>query len=683
MAAYGTAWSADADVDALSKPSSEVSIGAGSWNKDRQKLGINDGMRKAGTYLLLDADIQKRDDVTGTWLNLNVIDLGTKNREIRGEYLQQGNQGVAFEYTQFRSDAPYTINTNLTGIGTTLQTVGANIPNTAIGSGTNYQFGTDRKKAGLSFYKNLLPDLDLNAKFSSEDKTGNRLSTSGTALFVADLIDRTTSKAEITLNYNRELLQIAGGYYGSWFRNNNAAGYVAYGATLATANVMVQPLDNQSHQLFVDGSYRFTPTTKGTFKLAHSRGTQDEALPTSSILLPVSTYGNVPSLQGRVDTTLMQLGLTAKPLPKLSVVANLRVQNVQDKTPQYVSAPRTDNPALGTIALNTTPMSYKTTTGKLEGTYMLPEGYSATGGVDYSQRNQTVYTMIGGVAYNSLAPLRDTLKESTYRLQLRKSLSDTLNGSVAYLVGNRWGSNFTTSTNLGTGTVSPINTADRDRQTIRLGIDWTPVEKLGVQLNVETARDNYGTPERWQGLQKGTAKLYSLDANYQLTDAWQLAGWYSRNTNNAHFDNRRLTVGNISRQKDQNDTGDALGLNLTGKLNAKTKVGAEFILTNDQTDFLQAQSDGAALVDNGLTDLAPSISAKSIKLKLFANYSLDKSADVRMDVGYQKWQSNDWQWTYQNGLPWQFGTVTDGTTVITAPRQDATFVSVRYIYKFQ
>lgn len=685
MAAYGTAWSAEnPTVDELTKPSSEVSVGLGGWSKDRQNLGVFDGMRKNDSFLLLDADVRKRDDTTGTWLNLTVTNFGTSNREIRGEYLRQGDLGLAFEYTQFRADAPYIVNTKLTGIGTSLQTTGTNIPNTAIGSGTNYQLGTDRKKGGLGFFMNLLPDLDLNVKFSNEEKTGNRIGVNGSALFVADLIDRTTNKAEITLNYSRESLQLAGGYYGSWFKNNNSASYVALGASVATANVMVQPLDNQAHQLFAEGTYGFTPTTKGTFKVAYTRGTQDEPLPTSALLLPANTYGLVPSLKGRVDTTLVQFGLTAKPIPKLSLVANLRYNDSKDKTPQYGIVPRTDNPALNLASLNTTPLSYKTTSGKLEGTYMLPEGYSATAGVDVSKQDRTVWTSIAGVAYNPYVPSRNKLQETTYRLQLRKSLSDTLNGSLAYLQGERKGSGFQASTQVGTAMVAPVNTADRDRQKLRLAMDWTPIEKLGVQLNVETAKDKYGNAERWQGLQQGKADLYSLDANYQLSDAWLVAGWYSHNTNDARFDNRRLTVGNISRQRSQNDTGEAFGLNLTGKVNAKTKVGAELSWSRDKTSFVQSQSDGAALIDNGLAVVAPDITSKTLKLNLFANYTVDKSTDLRFDLAYQRWQTNDWQWTYQNGLPWQYGaTGTDGTTVLTTPKQDATFLGVRYVHKFQ
>ena len=508
MAAHGTVWSADEPtVDELIKPSSQVSIGIGGWNNDRPNLGANDGMRKADTHLLLDADIRKRDETTGTWLNLSIINLGTRNREIRGEYLQQGKQGIILDYNEFRKDAPYTINSNNLGIGTTTQTLGANIPNTAIGSGTNYQFGTDRKNLGLSFYKNLMPDLDLNAKFSTETKKGNQITTNGSALFVADLIDRTTNKAEVTLNFNRESLQVAGGYYGSWFKNNNSLGYV----TAPGGNIMTQPLDNQSHQLFANGSYRFTPTTKGTFKIAFSRGTQDEPLPTGNMAVPASTYALIPSLKGKVDTTLAQFGLTAKPMPKLTLVANLRYQDVADKTPQSGTVAQADG--TGTLAINSTPMSYKTTNGKLEGTYLLPEGYSATAGIDYSKQDRTVYTSIEGAAYNPYVPFRSKLDETTVRLQLRKSLSETLNGSVAYLQGDRKGSSFETSTQIGTAQVSPVNSADRERQKLRFAMDWAPIEKLALQFNIETAKDNYGNGERWQGLQRGRADLYSMEVS--------------------------------------------------------------------------------------------------------------------------------------------------------------------------
>lgn len=690
MAIYGSAWSAeeDAAVAELIQPSSEVSIGAGSWNSDRQNLGRFDGMRKKDSFLLLDADIRKRDEATGTWLNLNVSNFGTDNREIRGEYLQQGNVGVVVEYTEFRADKPYTVNSNNVGIGTSSQYLGANIPATAIGSGTDYQLGTDRKKTGISLYKTLTPALDINAKFSSERKTGNELTTSAKNApngnrydFVADLIDRTTTKAEVVLSYNVGELHLNGGYNGSWFKNNTQ-GYIAFnatpGATTAASTIMTQPLDNRSHQLFVDGSYRFTPTTRGTFKLSYTQDIKDEMPPTSNIASGTNTYGFLSSLGGRVDTTLLQLGLTAKPMPKLSVVANLRYYDRDDKTNQAAVLSNTST-GVGVLALDhPSHRSYKTTTGKLEGTYLLPQGYAATAAFDYSTQQRTVLNTFNNKGYNALVPDRGHLTEPALRLQLRKSLGETLNGSLAYLQSYRKGSGYQVASNAGGNRVSPVLNADRDRQKVRLSMDWTPVEKLGVQFVAENAEDLYGNGDRWQGIQTGKADLYSLDASYQVNENWKLSGWYSVNTNNASFANYSTTT--LTFLKQQNDTGEAFGLNLGGKVNAKTTIGAEFTWSQDNTDFIQSRSDGASTGAN-----APNISSKSTLLKLYAVYGLDKSSDIRVDVGYQKWQSDDWQWTYQNGLPWQFGNTTtaDGTSVITANSQSATFVGARYIYKFQ
>lgn len=668
--AYGTARSAESDeVAEMIQPSSTVSVGVGQWDKKRPKMGGFDGMRKERSYLLLDADLQKREEASGTWLNLSITNLGTDNREIRGEYLQQGSQGVTVEYSRFRSDAPYTINTNITGIGTSRQALGANIPNTAIGSGADYQLGIVRNKGGLSFYKNLMPNLDLNFKLSSEDKKGTRLSTNGDGLFVADLINWTTRKAEATLDYTGESLQLSGGYLGSWFKNSHVLGYVAH---QGSGNLMTQPLDNQAHQGFVSGSYSFTPTTKGTFKLAFTRGTQNEPLQTAGI--SSATYGNVPNLHGKVDTTLMQLGLTAKPLPQLSVVAGLRYQDVEDKSWQFGSVRSTSNTA--NITLNTSPYSYKTTSGKLEGTYTLPQGYSLTAGMDSFEQTRTVVTMIQGVAYQAYVPGRTVLEEATYRLQLRKSLSETLNGSLAYLQSNRDGSDFSLSTQVGTAVVSPVNSADRDRHKLRMLLDWSPIEKLDLQLAAEGSKDDYGSTARPQGLDKGYASLLSLDINYRLSDSWLITGWYANNTNEANYKSYGTATNDMLKQ--QIDTGNAIGLNLTGKITAKTKIGADLSWSNDRTAFMQTNSNGTATGAG-----APEISSTAMRFKFFAEHALDKSADLRFDLIHERWRTDDWQWTYNSGLPWQYGTVSDGTTVITTPRQNATFIGARYILKFQ
>lgn len=663
----GSAMAEDnSELSAIIKPSSVLSFGVGSWSDDRQKLGMNDGMHDKRQYLLLDADINIRDDATATWKNLMIRNLGLDTREISAEYLEQGKQGIKLEYSQFKHYVPYTINTNQIGIGSSTQTTGTNIPNTAIGSGSNYQFGVDRNKFGMDVYKNLIPDVDLRINFTNEQKEGNRITSNGSALFLADPIAWVTNQLEAILSYNGERLQLQGGYNSSWFQNKNSTPYVSLGTTL-----MTQPLNNQANQAFVNGAYRFTPTTTGNFKISYTNATQNDTLPTSGISSNI--YGDVPRLQGEVNTALVQLGLAAKPITKLGLVANLRFNDAHDNTPQYGVVRSTDNST--NITLNTTPLSYTTTNGKLEANYDLTRGYNVIAGIDYSKQARTTYTAINGVTYNTYVPFRADLNEATYRLQLGKHMSEALNGSLAYLYAERGGSDMTTSTRIGTDFVSPLHIADRKRQKVRLALDWTASEKIEFQLNLESAADQYGTRERGQGIHDGNADLYAIDMNYQISETWQANAWYSYNMVGTHL----VSYTSASNQKlgQQVDTSNAVGLNITGSVNNKIKVGADISHSKDKSNFDQSSSDGTALAG------VPEITSELTRVKIFANYAVKKNADLRLEFSHEVWKTDDWQWMYSSGQPWQFGTTTDGTTVLTDPKQNFSWFSIRYSYTFQ
>jgi hypothetical protein len=93
-------------------------------------------------------------------------------------------------------------------------------------------------------------------------------------------------------------------------------------------------------------------------------------------------FGGAPGgrsdLGAKVDTSLYQLGLTSRPISKLSLLANVRYEDRNDKTPiAYYNVE--GNPA--TTAFTNGNYSPKRLNGKLEGTYQLPDGYRATLGV--------------------------------------------------------------------------------------------------------------------------------------------------------------------------------------------------------------------------------------------------------------------------------------------------------------
>ncbi len=699
MLVCGPAWGQEPDLAALTKPDSTISLGVGNWSADRPQQGIYDGMRDKGTYGLVDTDIVKRDDATGTWLKFNSSNLGLDNREMRGEYNRQGEFGAYLEYGKTPRDNPYTINSRLQGIGTTNLTVGTNRGSFPLGE---VHLGTEREMSRLGGYTNILPGLDFKVDFKNERKTGTRQTGWGSAvLFSVEPIDSTTRQLETILQYTSGKLQLSGGYLGSWYDNDNplilqrlngtAGGTTSFGAITPLS----QPMSNEAHQLFLDGGYAFTPTTRGTFKLAYTRATQDEHLPTYDLTGANAPFVGAPShLDGRVDTTLVQLGISSRPLPKLSITGNLRYYDVNDKTPTrgFVG-----NNTTRVASVFNTPQSFTTTSGKLEATYRMPMNFGLTGGVEHASQDRSYPTL--GAIY---VPFRADVRETTYKLQLRRSLADNLNGAIAYLHSKRDGSSYV----LGSGTpyvndINPMHIADRRRDKIRSSLDWDPSEQVSVQFRIDHAQDDYPSNGRPYGLQSGSAQIYAIDASYLISDKWKLASWYSYDLTKAKDLSLRTasgTAGNAVKTTHIKDTGESFGASLRGQVSARVEAGLGLDWFRNTSDYPQDIVGSGTALPAGLTAPAE-IKNKLLRLRLDGKYAIDKASEVRFDLIHERWHADDSTWNFANGSPFAFTSgngnatcasctpaitnVIDGTTVTANSTQTSTFVGVRYIYHFQ
>ena len=125
-----------------------------------------------------------------------------------------------------------------------------------------------------------------------------------------------------------------------------------------------------------------------------------------------------------------------------------------------------------------------------------------------------------------------------------------------------------------------------------------------------------------------------------------------------------------------------MGVGVVGKPNSKIDVGANLSYVNDKSVFAQTldpTADGASVALLAATGGLPDIVFRQVELKLFGRYALTKQSDVRLDLVHQRTSWNDWSWTY-NGVPFAYS---DGTTINRQPRMSATFVGIRYIYRWQ
>lgn len=711
--AFGGAVWAD-EIDELSKPESAVSVGIGSWSKDRPQQGTYDGMEEGRhPNVLLDAEVVKRDESTGTWLKLEARNLGLDNREIKGEWLRQGDIGVNLEYNRITRESPQIFNSPLKGAGTTNQTV-STAP--ATDPRRDLTLGTTREQTGLGFYKSLLPGLDFNVSFKNEEKTGTRPWSRGSAVhFVTEPVDSTTRQLEAALNYTTKTWQLRGGYNGSWYNNHNPLVRVGGGGGATDPTYLSFPGDNEAHQLFLNGGYNFSRSTRATFKLEYARAIQNDYLATNGVTDWPSAFQRPvgpDKLDGKVDTKLAHFGLTSRPFKNLSLNASLRYHEVDDNTPVRVFS--TAGAAYNATSPDYVRNSYKTITTKLEGTYRFADVYSLTAGLEDRRQDRDRPLRVNGTEKSIVVPLRSKVDEQTGRLELRRSLTDTANGSIAYLHSRRSGNGYKraisyNADDIGIGgwsdlrnVTNPMHMAERDRDRVRASVDWSPLETLSIQFSAEEGRDKYHSHSTMiLGLDKGTNRLYSIDAIYTASDKLRLNAWYSYDQNKAKQSAYRThTTGGAGggfgdpaiKYTDLQDTGNSFGLGMRWEANSRLNVGADLewfrsVSKYDQDIALLGGTNvvfptaGNANISLGV----PDIESKLLRLNLFSIYSLSKQSDLRLDFIHERWETNDWTWQFANGSPFVYGgnANVDGTTVITKPKQFSNFIGVRYIYKFQ
>ena len=693
MTAFGPAH-ADDEIDKLIKPDT-ASISAGvagatSSRKDRSIAGQYNGWSDSETAVQLDFDYVQRDDETGTWTTAEGRNLGRDNRELRFSRDVQGQWKVTGEYNEQVRHDPLTVNTGMQGIGSTTPTTNL----IATGAGSNVNLDLKRKSIALSGTKWLSPRLTLEANFKTEEKDGARLSgiggycsnaispfcsgatsTIGALFLLPEPVKSTTQQIEGEIHYVGEKLSLTGGYYGSFFTNSNSAvslsgiaGVLGAGATqtaLATnlAMPVALPPDNQAHQFSLSGSYAFQPNTRANFKLAYTHATQNES------------FGSLGpgSLDGAVDTTLAQVGLTMRPMKDLTLNFSGRYEAKDDKT-------RLGNYLIdgaGTLYTNSQENSTRVN-GKIEALYQFSSDYRGLLAVDYAYINRDRPTATTLIPSTSMAALRERTNEVGIRAELRRSMSETVNGSVSVghseRDGYRWYSLDPSSgyafmsyaASGGLNGIFPMTMVDRTRDNFKVKADWAPTEALSVQASIDQSFDHFKGPTA-VGLKDTDAFAFNIDASYQVNDKWVLTGYASSGKQTLGM---RQQVGYIA---DLTNTNTAVGFGVAGTISSKIQIGGNLSYMEDINSHKIGMTTGAAVANP-----PPDETYRSTVLKLYGKYALDKASDIQVDLIHQRIEYDQWAWG-NGSVPFAYS---DNSTVTLQPVQNVTFIGVRYVYKF-
>ena len=713
IAAFGPAWSQTAPA-----VEGTASVGIGLVSGDRedrsqydQYNGLNPGRNVFGIF---GADYYRRDDTKGTVIEFQATDLLTRNRELGLRWKKPGDWKFGATYGETTRNETAFANTGLIGAGTTTPQI-AVLPG-GPGTGSDYDFRLKRSALGFEFMKVLSSRLQLDASVKTEKKEGSRLWGIGMScptpiapgcrftnaaevgwavLMVPEPVDANHSQVEGRVTYAGDRLNLSGGYYGSFYRNEHGslnpvvpgALFNAVGQLLPLTtgfqpilnNPVALPPDNQAHHVDLTGTYGFSARTKLNFKLAYSQATQHQDFLSAGLTgAPVG----VTDLGGKMATTLAQVGITSRPMPRLGLSGSLKYQKRDDDT-------RVEHYNLeGGSHYTNRQLPRTDVVAKAQAAYDITGDWRGTVGVDYHSIDRGSFRPTSAVA--GITALRQETEETGLRAELRRRMSENLSGAISIETSKRDGSNWLLD-NSGRGVTEVSDAtaagffysngiymptlADRRRNKIKVSADWQPNDKLSLQAAGEVGRDKFSSPSAY-GLRESSMNSLSLDATYAINDKWNLNGFWS--FGQQELDQARPEAALMA----FDNTAVTLGVGFTGKPMANLEVGGNLSFMDDRSEYAQtldagAHGEAAALL--AATGGLPDTVFRQSTLRLWGRYTLDKVSSIRMDLAHQRTKWTDWAWGY-NGVPFMYS---DGTTIVRKPAQNVTFIGVTYVRRFQ
>lgn len=652
------------------------------------------GFTGSGLSVSGDIDYVRRNE-EAEWFRLNARNLGLRTQEAAISYEKQGDWAIGLEFDQTPRYSPYEVRTSVLGAGTSTITqpdLGSEAAANDLSRLSKQTFKSERESVSFTASKYVSQGLKLSLALKSEDKKGLRVfgvrggtqpSNLNTAYrsfaFAPEPINQTHKQIEASVDYAVDKFQLSAGYYGSFFENDYKSLQVIGGtrtSLLRSPLTVALAPDNSAQQFYVNGAYNFSKDTRGNLKVSYSEGKQNDSfLPSGvgGVSYDPTLVGN--SLNAKVATTEVFTSLTSRLTQDLKLLASWRYEDRDDKTPVR---PFIRNAGNGYVATNN-PESHVANWGKLEFDYRLGAGYAMTFGVDHRdmERSASGYLVaaVTGVR-SSQGPARKEVKEWTSRMSLRKTMSDTVNGSLTFSHSERDGSDWT-----GSPAIYPVYLADRDRDRARALIDWLISERANLQVAAEIYSDSYGMSKEevptGLGLDRGKGRLVSVDGFYALSDDWRVNAWYSNEsgqTRQGAYGNYCTGAATCTASTDWNATlklkSQQLGLGVNGRV-GEIELGAQYLYVRDENEQRIGNIPSNALAGIGVL---PDTKYTQNALKLFGVVPVDEATKVRVEYIYDRRRMDDYTWRN-----WVYS---DGTRVDVEPRQTTHIFGVSLQHSF-
>ena len=554
----------------------EITVGVYYLDDDSYRFGKFTGLTDEGFTPLVDFRIDRRPQhdsgETVRW-TLQGWRLGLDSRRIRFDIKEQGTQSFTADYREIPNNRFSDGQTPYRGVGSTDLTLA---PGWQVATGSsnttgfltlnqslaNLKVDTLRRRMDLNYNRELAQRWNVKIDFRHETKKGERTigsifgSTGGNprSVLLPAPVDFTTDNVDAMINWGNARAQVGFGLYASWFSNDetdlvwqNAYGRVSSWAASVSypdsqGRLALEP-DNSYMQFKAYGGINFTAATRLTADIAFGEMEQDDALLPYTINPNLVVHTPVPlsSLDGKIDTTLINLRLTSQLLRRLGLAVNYRYDERDNKTPRevypYIAGDSQDQRPYADGRINL-PYSYEKESLDATATWRLSGRARIKGGIeqsDYSREYSEVadadeFAWVAGFSINAFETLALSLD---YRDSDRDV--DAYIGNVplveSHLPGAVEENEFENHPLL-----RKYFLTDREREEIRFRGDFFPVTTINVGFAASWFQDDYG--EGYFGLNEADVESYTVDFGWYPREHVSLTGFYTNEKYDAEQSSR-------------------------------------------------------------------------------------------------------------------------------------------------
>ena len=540
----------------------QLELGLGYIDDSSYRYGKYSGLRDEGAELIVDFELENRpawdSDELAYW-RLAGQRLGLDSRRFEAEIGHQGVQRLAFTYQEIPSNhsddgrTPFLRATD----GSLDLPPGWQVAGNTTSSMVSLQdqlrdfdLRQRRRSLTLDYRRHLGAAWQLDGALRRDIRDGNQqlAGTIGSnggnarAALLPAAVDFETDDVELGLTRHGSRSQLGFAYHGSFFRNADRAlnwqnpfgpqpQWQPAAAFPDGRGALALPPDNRFQQLRGFGQVSVATTTRISLDVARGRLEQDQSFLPYTVNPNLAAPAALPrsSLDGRVDTTVANLRITARPTARLNLVGRIRHEERDNGTPRdlylAVSGDAADQVAMASGRINR-PYSLTRRDASVDASYRLPQRTRLNVGYenrlrqrDYSEVNATrEHVLRAGVRSDRLgfaslaADYRRERRDAGRYLGNRPLLATRLPGTVD-------AEDFENHPLL-----RKYHLADRDRDGVSVRADVYPHERVHLGAAFVWNRDSYD--DAAFGLNESRVRSWVIDAGYARADTVHLGAFY-------------------------------------------------------------------------------------------------------------------------------------------------------------